>query len=375
MKEHPERGPRRDATETLESSGVPRVWVLLGPHKGDDAQVLSLANSLPWDIFEKPLKFNWLAERHGLFHRATLRSLVPELRASLAPPWPDLVIAAGKRSAAIALWIKAQSGGHARLVQIGRPCAPLGKFDLVVTTPQYRLPSQPNVIELSLPLVRGNAHSTSDWLAEFDHLPRPWTAVLIGGSSRPFVLDKPVALNLCADLNHWSETQPGSLLVSTSPRTNPEVVGDIRANLKMPFYLYSWNANTPNPYQAILALSDGIIVTGESVSMLADGCATGKPVAIWPVPQKPGWWDRLAQVLTPDDYNRFPWGPLWRWMTIHGLLWPQRAVPRLTERAISVGLAARFDRNRPLEPPSESNQSEAEKEEVLRKIESLLTRD
>ena len=39
-----------------------------------------------------------------------------------------------------------------RLVQIGRPRADLDGFDLVVTTPQYRLPERPNVLHLALPL-------------------------------------------------------------------------------------------------------------------------------------------------------------------------------------------------------------------------------
>ena len=41
--------------------------------------------------------------------------------APLAPPWPDVLIASGRRSAPVARWIRRQSGGRTRLVQLGRP--------------------------------------------------------------------------------------------------------------------------------------------------------------------------------------------------------------------------------------------------------------
>src|SRR5262249_1170230 len=45
--------------------------------------------------------------------------------------------------------------------------------------------------------------------------------------------------------------------------------------------IFDWAARGDNPYLAFLGLADAIIVTGDSISMLAEACATGKPVHIF----------------------------------------------------------------------------------------------
>ena len=47
----------------------------------------------------------------------------------------------------------------------------------------------------------------------------------------------------------------------------------------MPCDLYRWRpGDSSNPYFGILALSEALVVTADSVSMLSEACATGKPV-------------------------------------------------------------------------------------------------
>jgi hypothetical protein len=55
-----------------------------------------------------------------------------------------------------------------------------------------------------------------------------------------------------------------------------------RANLTVPAYLFLWSKEaTENPYFAFLGLADAHIVTGDSMSMLTEACATRKPVHIF----------------------------------------------------------------------------------------------
>src|SRR3546814_11263928 len=71
---------------------------------------------------------------------------------ALTPPWPDLVIAMGRRAAPIARWVKRQSGGHAKLVQLGRKAANVADdFDLAVACSHFQLPPHPNRVDLLLP--------------------------------------------------------------------------------------------------------------------------------------------------------------------------------------------------------------------------------
>ena len=41
-----------------------------------------------------------------------------------------------------------------------------------------------------------------------------------------------------------------------------------------------WDGREPNPYFGMLALSDRLVVTGESVSMVSEALATGRPVHV-----------------------------------------------------------------------------------------------
>ena len=75
---------------------------------------------------------------------------------------------------------------------MGRPWAGLDKWDLLVTTPQYFLPRQDNILHNSLPLHRlSRAELQADGerlRPRLEGLPRPWIALLVGGDSGRFVL-------------------------------------------------------------------------------------------------------------------------------------------------------------------------------------------
>ena len=60
-----------------------------------------------------------------------------------------------------------------------------------------------------------------------------------------------------------------------------------------------------NPYLGFLAVPEVLVVTGESESMLAEAVATGKPVYIYPLPERaPGLRLRLSQAVTERAYSR-----------------------------------------------------------------------
>jgi len=70
-----------------------------------------------------------------------------------APTVYDLAHAAGRRTAPVALWIRQQSAGRTRLVQLGRNGADFADlFDLAVTPGYCRLFPHPNRIETSATL-------------------------------------------------------------------------------------------------------------------------------------------------------------------------------------------------------------------------------
>ena len=94
-------------------STVPKVWVLLGDKAGGNGQLTSLADALEWPYETKRLRYNLLTRCPNLFLGASILSVDRLQSSPLEAPWPDLVLAASRRSAPVARWIKKQSGGRA----------------------------------------------------------------------------------------------------------------------------------------------------------------------------------------------------------------------------------------------------------------------
>lgn len=304
----------RDAIATTwpATEPAPRVWVLLGDKAGDNEQCLAVAEALGWPYDVKRLAYNRRFRRWNVRLGATLTSLDRERSDPLAPPWPDLVVGVGRRSVPVARWIRRQHGDATRLVQLGRPRAPLGWFDLVVTTPQYGLPDRANVVTLALPPVRRRVPDpVASWPT---HLPRPWIALLVGGRGDPFTVDAAAAARLGRETSTLAEGLRGSLLVVTSRRTEAAAVAALAASLRAPHLLHRWSPDPPsNPYPSLLAEADRFVVTGDSMSMLADAVATGKPVALFPGSYRPRLIHRLRRLVEAL-------GPLHRWAHEAGLV-------------------------------------------------------
>ena len=267
------------------SEGQISVWCLLGRKAGDNTQVLALADELGLGYEQKHILARpWELLAH-LGPAVTLAGIDRAQSSVLQPPWPDLVISAGRRNEPVARWIRQQSGGRARLVHIGRPWAPLDDWDLVVTTPQYFLPEQANIRHNTLPLQRMSqaalAEAGDALRTHFADLPRPWIAVLLGGDSGQFVFTPDKGRRLAQLCQKLADAVGGSLLLTDSPRT-PRPAGDaLQAALCARHIYHRWGDSGNNPYRGLLAQADAFVVTGESMSMLAEAAATGKPLYIF----------------------------------------------------------------------------------------------
>ncbi len=295
-------------SQQLAEAATPRVWVLLNHRAGENAQVVALAEALGWPFEIK--RFTYRKHVPYLLLGASLAGIRVDESDSLSPPWPDLIISASSRNEPICRWIQkqaAKSGKEVRLVHIGRPWNPIARFDLVITTPQYRLPQRPNVLHNSTTLhrvTRGRlVQEGKKWRAHLAHLPRPYVAVMIGGSSGPYVMDQKAARLLARQANALAKQVGGALLVTTSARTPEGVMEAFAEEIQVPAHLFSWSQeSSENPYYGYLALADQIIVTSDTVSMLTEACATRKPVHIFDLGRvSRGWkgWskDRLRSII------------------------------------------------------------------------------
>lgn len=287
------------------------TWLLCGHKAGDNNQILALAEALGWPYLRKQMRYrHWELVTNRLLG-ITLAGIDRPRSDPLAPPWPDLVLTAGRRNEPVARWIKKRSGGKTRIVHVGRPWASPGNFDLVIVTPQYFVPALPNVETIDLPLHRVNrtllAEAGRQWATRFENLARPYQAVLLGGNSGATRFTEDKARYLARWLN--TRVTRGSVLVTDSSRTPAASYDAFLETLHVPVYTHRWRNDTENPYLGYLALADEIVVTSESISMLAEAAATAKPLYIFSLDERDHPVSTFSQKLT-RGIDRLRWQPL-----------------------------------------------------------------
>ena len=207
----------------------------------------------------------------------------------LEAPWPDLIITVGRRPSSAALWVREQSGGHSKIVLIGKPSGPIQWFDLVIASAENAMPPLPNVLPITLPLMEIDADAIAAageaWRPRFADLPRPLIGILVGGSTGQVAFDRAVVDRLIQVTRDLVKETGGTVCLTTSRRTPDSAVAALEAGLPPGARLYPWTADSrDNPYQGLLALADGLVVTGDSISMMVEVARAGKPMAILPIP-------------------------------------------------------------------------------------------
>jgi len=280
------------ATTDEQAAGAAPVWVLADPRAGTAAQALGIADRLGLPFSVKHLLWTPLSRLPNLLPMGSLVGLAPEARASLAPPWPRLVIAAGRRAAPVALWLKRRAG--VRLVHVMRPGVASGRFDLLVLPQHDRPRPASNVLEVIGVPNRVTAESLAEaaaaWAPRVAHLPRPRVALLVGGPVRAEGLAPVLARDLATRVAALALAAGGSVLATTSRRTGAAAEEALAEGLAaVPHLLHRFGSHRfgcpgCNPYLAFLGLAEAIVVTGDSVSMLSEACATDAPVFFWSPP-------------------------------------------------------------------------------------------
>jgi mitochondrial fission protein ELM1 len=211
-------------------------------------------------------------------------SLKLVLRKPLPASYPGLIIASGHQSARIAAWIRAYTGQKTKVFYLMDPHLPLRAFDKVIA-PQHDRLQGPNVISTIGVLGRLTPESLNqahqEWAPLFQPLASPRIAVLIGGSSKHFRVNRPDAEALLNTLKDIHAHFRSSMMVTYSRRTDA-VLKDTLTPFFHQTQSYVWDDQGDNPYLGLLAWADAVIVTGDSISMISEACLTGKPVYIAP---------------------------------------------------------------------------------------------
>lgn len=257
-------------------------WILTEGIAGTENQCLGVADFLgikpdikrislrqPWKTFSPPLlkSFSW--------------SFYPKLQ----PPWPDILIASGRKSVAASVYIKQQSRGHTFTAQIQDPKIAPKHFDLVAVPYHDDLRGENVVVTDGAPnrvtnqKLQAEKAGFQDWLSP---LPAPRVAVLIGGRSKAYQVSKEDIERLVHSLK-CLENMGCGLMITASRRTGEDNIRYLRESFRNSHSVFFWDGNGKNPYFGYLAWADHIIVSEDSVSMISEAATTGKPVYRFPL--------------------------------------------------------------------------------------------
>ncbi len=266
---------------------APTVWLLLDDRAGSRSQVMGVARFLGLRYFKQELEYTPTSALPNLALGASFAGLTRNSRVNLCPPWPDLVIAAGRRTAPPARHIKGKNGGRTFLCQVMYPGETgIDDFDLVAVPRHDNMPARPNFLKIT-----GAPHkitpellaeAAEEWHDRLTGLPGPRIAIIVGGSTKRRKFTPEMATELGRKARAMAEDAGGSLMITTSRRTGEEAAAALMGAVQgVPADVFRWGNTGGNPYFGYLALADAVIVTGDSVSMCSEACATQNPVYIY----------------------------------------------------------------------------------------------
>jgi hypothetical protein len=261
-------------SSTLRDDHV-RAWVLTNGAVGFEVQALGVSEAL-----------GIIPEVKRVTPRVPWRWMAPwgpaAADSAIAPPWPDLLIASGRQSIPYARMIRRASRGHTFVAVLQNPAIAPQTFDFV-WAPQHDRLNGANVLSTLASPHRLTPERLAEEATKFApmiaSLPHPRVAVLLGGSNAVYRLDEAAAAAIADRLASLSDRFGAGLMVTPSRRTGEAQSRIIAGRLKgKPAVV--WDGTGENPYFGFLGSADAVIVTCDSVNMVGEAAATGKPVYV-----------------------------------------------------------------------------------------------
>jgi mitochondrial fission protein ELM1 len=319
-------------------------WILTEQGlKGTENQCIALATAAGLSPELKQIKLRNPWKFFTPWVRAFKPAALAKNSSELTAPWPDVLIASGRKAIAPALWIKEQSGDKTKLVIVQSPVVKDANFDLVIV-PQHDHYDGKNVLKINgaLSLVTHETLTTAyhQFASVLESLPAPRIAVLIGGNSRTHKITPQVTRLLIMQLKKLLH-ENYSLMITASRRTpqamqnqirnelarhcglDPQSLGNLSSGLSQGSRrggrddgkgsIHFWDGTGDNPYQAYLAWADAILVTEDSVSMASEAISTGKPVYIIRLEGGSKRFKRFHDNLIAKGYTRWFTGQINDW--------------------------------------------------------------
>lgn len=278
-------GEKREVTQDHRARPLAglRGWIITDGKAGHELQCLGVARALGLDVELKPIakpgRLYGLRAPYGPPPRA---ARFGRAESGFGPPYPDIALATGRLTTPYIRALKTKAGLTTFTVILLDPKVKASAADLF-WVPEHDKRRGPNVITtLTSPhqysrdrLAELRAHVPGD----IARLPQLRYAVLIGGPNGDYTYGAQDQDRLVECLKGLVASGAG-LMITPSRRTPPDLLARIEeATRAAPRIL--WSGTGDNPYPHFLAHADAFLVTADSVNMVGEAAATGRPIHVF----------------------------------------------------------------------------------------------
>ncbi|MGL5447592.1 MAG: mitochondrial fission ELM1 family protein [Rhabdaerophilum sp.] len=258
-----------------------RCWLITDGKMGDLAQCLGIAERLGLAIESRVVRPRAIFATFMPWGPIDPREAPSQPGGPLAPPFPDIAIASGRRAAPYLRHLKSASGGRVFTVFLKDPRSGTGTADFI-WVPEHDRMRGPNVMttltaphRFSPAKLAGARAGSAPWSED----QRRKLGVILGGNSKDFRFTPEDEVRLLEGLR--ASAKSGVLLVITPSRRTPESLAVAVKALVEETGGYFWAGTGENPYPTILARCDAFVVTADSTNMVGEAAASGRPVLVF----------------------------------------------------------------------------------------------
>lgn len=224
----------------------------------------------------------------------------------------DFIISCGSSTAAVNYLLSTDQQAKS-LVVLKPGILNFNRFDLVIL-PRHDHPA-PSVNGRPILVIEGAANlitpeylqRQSDLLLKrFSHLKNRENfkiGLLLGGDTKDYVLSEQKVKMVVHQIKEISEELKADILVSTSRRTSVKIENMLQRELKKyarcQLLIFVSHEDVPAAVGGILGLSDIVVVSGDSISMICEAASSGKKTIVFPVQ------DRINLIGKKHKHRRF----------------------------------------------------------------------
>ena len=251
---------------------IKNSWILSSGLIGCENQCLGVIERLGIETEIKKIKPSMAV---SLFAPYGTPFLNPQVR----EPWPDLVIAAGRKTIPYLKYIRKASKKECKTIYLQDPRIDSKEFD-IVWAPEHDSIEGSNIIKtITSPNRVTNEllnYHHDEWLDKLSKLKGPFIGFLIGGKSKAYNFNDAECEKIIQALNFVISNgyTPLITLSRRSPKKLSNRIKNLLINEKNLFY----DGRGDNPYFAILKASEIIITTPDSANMISEAINVPKPV-------------------------------------------------------------------------------------------------